>query len=127
MPPPLFQKGARIGEGFDGERWQVIRKLGEGQFAEVYEVRDMDVKDRDVRVSGREARPRHGAWAGWGHDQQRHGTVAQRAHVLAAGPVQLGVARQDPSLVPPACRAGTWLRCVCLPRSMPLRSRSGGT
>lgn len=29
----------------------MIKKLGEGQFAEVYEVRDMAVKDRDARVS----------------------------------------------------------------------------
>lgn len=48
---PLFQKGARLGSGAAPERWQVIKKLGEGQFAEVYEVRDMTVKERDARVS----------------------------------------------------------------------------
>jgi hypothetical protein len=44
---PLYNKGARVGTG---DRWQVNRKLGEGQFAEVYEVRDMLEKDKDVRV-----------------------------------------------------------------------------
>lgn len=48
---PLFQKGARLGSGAAPERWLVIKKLGEGQFAEVYEVRDMAVKDRDAKVS----------------------------------------------------------------------------
>lgn len=51
---PLFLKGARFGNTGSGgapERWQVIKKLGEGQFAEVYEVRDTSIKDRDARVS----------------------------------------------------------------------------
>ncbi|PNW87231.1 hypothetical protein CHLRE_02g114200v5 [Chlamydomonas reinhardtii] len=34
---PLFGRGSKLGEQ---DRWLVIKKLGEGQFAEVYEVRD---------------------------------------------------------------------------------------
>lgn len=49
--PPLFQRGSRFSSsaGDDG-RWQVVRKLGEGQFAEVYEVRDTNARDKDARV-----------------------------------------------------------------------------
>lgn len=37
----MFQKGSRFGgSGPDKDRWVVSRKLGEGQFAEVYEVKD---------------------------------------------------------------------------------------
>ena len=46
---PLFQKGSRVGAGPDADRWSVVRKLGEGQFAEVYEVKDMHAKE-DKRV-----------------------------------------------------------------------------
>eukprot|EP00798_Chlamydomonas_sp_ICE-L_P028629 gene28631-31796_t len=48
MGPPMFQKGQRIGE--DNSRWLITRKLGEGQFAEVYEVRDTHARDRDYRL-----------------------------------------------------------------------------
>lgn len=44
----IFQRGTRFGSR---EQYAVQRKLGEGQFAEVYEVRDSSVKDRDQRVS----------------------------------------------------------------------------
>ncbi|PNH10000.1 putative serine/threonine-protein kinase [Tetrabaena socialis] len=37
---PLFGKGFRIGAGADQDRWIIVKKLGEGQFAEVYEVKD---------------------------------------------------------------------------------------
>lgn len=33
-------KGTKIGEGLDLSRWLVNKKLGEGGFAEVYEVTD---------------------------------------------------------------------------------------
>ena len=46
---PLFQRGSRLGGPLD-DRWVVTRKLGEGQFAEVYEVKDALARDRDVRV-----------------------------------------------------------------------------
>ncbi len=46
---PLFHRGQRVGSGADADRWQVVRKIGEGQFAEVYEVRDMRM-DGDARV-----------------------------------------------------------------------------
>jgi hypothetical protein len=49
---PLYQRGARISTPSVPDRWIIIRKLGEGQFAEVYEVKDSTVKDRDVRVRG---------------------------------------------------------------------------
>jgi hypothetical protein len=45
----VFGRGARFGSR---EQYYVHRKLGEGQFAEVYEVRDASVKDRDQRVRG---------------------------------------------------------------------------
>ena len=38
----IFGRGARIGSR---EQYAVQRKLGEGQFAEVYEVRDISVRD----------------------------------------------------------------------------------
>ena len=47
---PMFQKGSRLG-GPEDDRWIVTRKLGEGQFAEVYEVKDALSRDRDIRVS----------------------------------------------------------------------------
>lgn len=34
---PLLEKDDRVGEE---ERWAVVRKIGDGGFAEVYEVRD---------------------------------------------------------------------------------------
>ncbi|KAG1666589.1 hypothetical protein FOA52_000556 [Chlamydomonas sp. UWO 241] len=40
MGLPLLQKGACLSSGADRDRWVVSRKLGEGQFAEVYEVKD---------------------------------------------------------------------------------------
>lgn len=40
MPSPLLTRGERIGDGLNLQRWQTIRKIGEGQFAEVYEVAD---------------------------------------------------------------------------------------
>ncbi len=51
MMAPVFQKGAKFSSGSDEGRWLVWRKLGEGQFAEVYEVKDTLVRDRDARVS----------------------------------------------------------------------------
>lgn len=47
---PLFSRGQKVGSGQDADRWLVLRKLGEGQFAEVYEMRDTFVKDRELRV-----------------------------------------------------------------------------
>ena len=49
MPPPLFKRGDELGEGLSLNRWKIIRKVGEGQFAEVYEVADA-LKD-NKRVS----------------------------------------------------------------------------
>lgn len=33
------------------ERWAVVRKIGDGGFAEVYEVRDILSEDQRVRLS----------------------------------------------------------------------------
>ncbi|EFJ45567.1 hypothetical protein VOLCADRAFT_118310 [Volvox carteri f. nagariensis] len=47
---PLFGKGFRIGTGPDQDRWLIVKKLGEGQFAEVYEVKDtMDSEKRVLK------------------------------------------------------------------------------
>ena len=40
MAPALLSRGERVGDGLNLQRWDVIRKIGEGQFAEVYEVAD---------------------------------------------------------------------------------------
>ena len=45
---PLLRRDDRVGEG---ERWAVVRKIGDGGFAEVYEVRDTLDDDAQVRVS----------------------------------------------------------------------------
>lgn len=47
--PPLFKRGDELGEGLSLNRWKVVRKVGEGQFAEVYECSDA-LKD-NKRVS----------------------------------------------------------------------------
>ncbi len=53
---PLFYKGQRVGSGSDADRWQIVRKLGEGAFAEVYECRDTFLAaDSDARVSSTQA------------------------------------------------------------------------
>ena len=36
--PPLLKRNDTLGEGLNLERWRITRKIGEGQFAEVYEV-----------------------------------------------------------------------------------------
>ena len=36
--PPLLKRNDAVGEGLNLERWRITRKIGEGQFAEVYEV-----------------------------------------------------------------------------------------
>ncbi|GIM09720.1 hypothetical protein Vretimale_13534 [Volvox reticuliferus] len=46
---PLFAKGFRVGTGTDQDRWLIVKKLGEGQFAEVYEVKD--TMDGDKRYA----------------------------------------------------------------------------
>ncbi len=38
--PQLFQHGDGVGSGDNKARWLVQRKIGEGQFAEVYSVTD---------------------------------------------------------------------------------------
>ena len=49
--PPLFKRGDELGEGLSLNRWKLIRKVGEGQFAEVYEVADALRDNRRVRSS----------------------------------------------------------------------------
>jgi len=38
---PLLKAEQTVGDGLHMDRWSVVRKIGEGQFAEVYEVRDL--------------------------------------------------------------------------------------
>jgi serine/threonine protein kinase len=49
---PLFQRGSRFGSPPHQDRWLVTRKLGEGQFAEVYEVRDTSSNNKELKVAG---------------------------------------------------------------------------
>ncbi len=49
MPAPLYKKGDELGEGLHLNRWKVVRKIGEGQFAEVYEVVDAFKENKRVR------------------------------------------------------------------------------
>mmetsp|Transcript_28568 Transcript_28568/g.80539 ORF Transcript_28568/g.80539 Transcript_28568/m.80539 type:complete len:640 (+) Transcript_28568:506-2425(+) len=42
---PLFKAEQKFGEGLHMDRWSVVRKIGEGQFAEVYEVKDLFSKE----------------------------------------------------------------------------------
>ena len=49
MPTPLYKKGDELGEGLHLNRWKVVKKIGEGQFAEVYEVVDAFKDNKRVR------------------------------------------------------------------------------
>ena len=49
MPAPLYKKGDELGEGLHLNRWKVVKKIGEGQFAEVYEVVDAFKENKRVR------------------------------------------------------------------------------
>ena len=49
MPAPLYKKGDELGEGLHLNRWKVVKKIGEGQFAEVYEVVDAFKDNKRVR------------------------------------------------------------------------------
>lgn len=51
--PKGLAKGTRIGEGIHFQRWQVTKKLGEGGFAEVYEVLD-SISNEKVNVDSTE-------------------------------------------------------------------------
>ena len=51
--PALLRKDEKLGEGVDVERWAVVRKIGDGGFAEVYEVRDTLAQDQRVRPKRR--------------------------------------------------------------------------
>lgn len=48
MAPPLLRKDESIGAGLSAGRWQVVQKIGDGGFAEVYEV--MDTHNGNARV-----------------------------------------------------------------------------
>lgn len=50
MSPPIMARGERVGDGLNLQRWQIIRKIGEGQFAEVYEVADTFDEGRRVAL-----------------------------------------------------------------------------
>lgn len=47
---PLLKKDDRLGEAENLQRWAVVRKIGDGGFAEVYEVRDTLNDDWQVRA-----------------------------------------------------------------------------
>lgn len=42
---PVLRTGDVVGQG-DAPRWQVGRKIGEGQFSEVYQVQDMQTREQ---------------------------------------------------------------------------------
>jgi len=49
MGPPLLRKDECIGQGLSAGRWQVVQKIGDGGFAEVYEVLDLHNSRARVR------------------------------------------------------------------------------
>jgi len=49
MPQPLLSKGQVVHGDITNTEYQVTRRLGEGQFAEVWEVRQCDSPDLKVR------------------------------------------------------------------------------
>ena len=53
MPAMLYKKGDELGEGLHLNRWKVVKKIGEGQFAEVYEVVDAFKENKRVRKHSR--------------------------------------------------------------------------
>jgi serine/threonine protein kinase len=48
--PQLLKKDDRLGEGVNLQRWIVLRKIGDGGFAEVYEVKDSFQTDDKARL-----------------------------------------------------------------------------
>lgn len=38
---PVLKRNDTVGKGLNLQRWRVVRKIGEGQFAEVFEVSGM--------------------------------------------------------------------------------------
>ena len=48
MAPPLLKRDESIGAGLSAGRWQVVQKIGDGGFAEVYEV--LDTHNGNARV-----------------------------------------------------------------------------
>lgn len=49
--PPLLRKEEKLGEGVNLQRWSVVKKIGDGGFAEVYEVADAFKDDEKVLES----------------------------------------------------------------------------
>ncbi len=46
--PPLLRKDVKLGEGVNLQRWAVVKRIGDGGFAEVYEVLDTFKDDEKV-------------------------------------------------------------------------------
>jgi hypothetical protein len=51
VPGKGLPRGTKIGEGLNTDRWMVQKKLGEGGFAEVYEVSDTLNRNEKVNSS----------------------------------------------------------------------------
>jgi hypothetical protein len=49
--PPLLKRDVKLGEGVNLQRWAVVKRIGDGGFAEVYEVTDTFKDDEKVRAS----------------------------------------------------------------------------
>lgn len=73
--PPALRTGDLVGSG-RAPGWQVERKIGEGQFAEVYQVTDMQTREQ-VRLG---AAPQAAAAAG---DGERRAASKRQAAVPA--------------------------------------------
>ncbi|CAL8462189.1 g1720 [Coccomyxa elongata] len=48
--PPLLRKDVKLGEGVNLQRWAVVKRIGDGGFAEVYEVLDTFKDDEKFAV-----------------------------------------------------------------------------
>ncbi len=48
--PPLLKRDLRLGEGVNLLRWAVVKRIGDGGFAEVYEVTDTFKDDEKARL-----------------------------------------------------------------------------
>ena len=108
---PLLKADQKFGEGLDMNRWLVVRKIGEGQFAEVYEVIDLFEKDEQrVRTSLNATPTSPPTSPPRDVSTTQHTASIRPAAILSSPPMQLplptspasGFHTHDPSMTLPA-------------------------